>query len=48
MVFMLTLGFLFGCFKAYLWTERNIVSGEGIGLKVINRMYLNNDYRYVI
>jgi len=35
MVIMLTLGFLFGCFKAYLWTERNIVNGEGIGLKCL-------------
>eukprot|EP00833_Pecoramyces_ruminatium_P008275 jgi/Orpsp1_1/1182307/evm.model.c7180000080766.1 len=35
MVFMLTLGFLLGCLKAYLWTERNIVSGEGIGLKCL-------------
>jgi hypothetical protein len=35
MVFMLTLGFMLGCLKAYLWTERNIVSGEGIGLKCL-------------
>jgi len=35
MVFMLTLGFMLGCLRAYLWTERNIIRGEGIGLRCL-------------